>query len=645
MVSRQIERAQRKVEEHNFDIRKHLLEYDEAPDEQRKTIYGLRQRVLEQDDLQDLVFEMIDDVLYDNVAAAVTVESAPETRSARPVAEWARGLDVAIRDDEWAGADRAAFRDLFVSRAVEAWRGRGREAVAAAAVENVLRLMCDEEAPFCLWDFSAVSRWARKRGLAVEADDLRQRFVEALREALCQAARKSLAHAAPEEVFDRLVTCGMDAFAPLSSVGSEDWNFRVLQEWGDALGLRIPVSQWQKTDMEDEAPEGKAGAEPPAEVDQDKAKRDEIRKWLAERLPRAAGSRPPVDLVCDMLRHELNRLLGVMEAEKASNYRTIVTALDSAFDLGVSDGELQAIVRTQRQRMAKDLAGLWLQATAQEPEEKLAPAAFEDMLAVFLDYDLARPGRNFAELSEMMRRRFEIEIDPFDLSHYALQDLPDRLMEQVREKYARRRAEMTPELEPARALPAASEDRQQVEGSSLQHGPPQRRHRDARLCAGGPEGRVHARSPAHVHGDDGLHPRRRGGPDPARAHRARGAGAQRRPDVAGRPDGAARQPGRGRAGRRRHARPAGSRHGQRAARRKAPPRAQDRPGRRPQRPLPLRQRQEIQEVLRRAGAVRGRTPWRPAEKGAAPAGTCCASPPAAGPQSAPATDAGFSTGG
>ncbi|HRU05646.1 MAG TPA: SEC-C metal-binding domain-containing protein [Candidatus Brocadiia bacterium] len=344
------------------------------------------------------------------------------------------------------GADRAAFRDLFVSRAVEAWRGRGREAVAAAAVENVLRLMCDEETPFCLWDFSAVSRWARKRGLAVEADDLRQRFVEALREALCQAARKSLAHAAPEEVFDRLVTCGMDAFAPLSSVGSEDWNFRVLQEWGDALGLRIPVSQWQKTDMEDEAPEGKAGAEPPAEVDQDKAKRDEIRKWLAERLPRAAGSRPPVDLVCDMLRHELNRLLGVMEAEKASNYRTIVTALDSAFDLGVSDGELQAIVRTQRQRMAKDLAGLWLQATAQEPEEKLAPAAFEDMLAVFLDYDLARPGRNFAELSEMMRRRFEIEIDPFDLSHYALQDLPDRLMEQVREKYARRRAEMTPEL-------------------------------------------------------------------------------------------------------------------------------------------------------------------------------------------------------
>ena len=44
---RAIENAQKKVEEHNFDIRKNLLEYDDVMNQQRKTIYALRRQVLE----------------------------------------------------------------------------------------------------------------------------------------------------------------------------------------------------------------------------------------------------------------------------------------------------------------------------------------------------------------------------------------------------------------------------------------------------------------------------------------------------------------------------------------------------------------------------------------------------------------------
>ncbi len=47
MVTRAIERAQKKVEERNFEIRKSLLEYDEVMNQQRKVIYGVRQDVLE----------------------------------------------------------------------------------------------------------------------------------------------------------------------------------------------------------------------------------------------------------------------------------------------------------------------------------------------------------------------------------------------------------------------------------------------------------------------------------------------------------------------------------------------------------------------------------------------------------------------
>ena len=60
MVSNAIARAQRKVEDRNFEIRKSLLEYDEVMDTQRKTIYGVRQEVLEGEELKDKVITMIE---------------------------------------------------------------------------------------------------------------------------------------------------------------------------------------------------------------------------------------------------------------------------------------------------------------------------------------------------------------------------------------------------------------------------------------------------------------------------------------------------------------------------------------------------------------------------------------------------------
>jgi preprotein translocase subunit SecA len=59
LVSRQIQKAQKKVEERNFDTRKHLLEYDEVMDTQRKRVYRYRQDILEDADCKILILEMI----------------------------------------------------------------------------------------------------------------------------------------------------------------------------------------------------------------------------------------------------------------------------------------------------------------------------------------------------------------------------------------------------------------------------------------------------------------------------------------------------------------------------------------------------------------------------------------------------------
>ncbi len=75
MISRQIEKAQKKVEQHNFDIRKHLLEYDDTANDQRKVIYRQRAELLESDDVSDLVRSVREDVFVDLVHRYVPRDS------------------------------------------------------------------------------------------------------------------------------------------------------------------------------------------------------------------------------------------------------------------------------------------------------------------------------------------------------------------------------------------------------------------------------------------------------------------------------------------------------------------------------------------------------------------------------------------
>ena len=66
-LTRAIENSQRKVEAHNFEIRKNLLEYDDVHNQQRKSIYGLRRKVLGGETVRDQVFDVFEDCVVDMV--------------------------------------------------------------------------------------------------------------------------------------------------------------------------------------------------------------------------------------------------------------------------------------------------------------------------------------------------------------------------------------------------------------------------------------------------------------------------------------------------------------------------------------------------------------------------------------------------
>jgi preprotein translocase subunit SecA len=117
MVSRAIQRAQKKVEEYYFEIRKNLIEYDEVMDEQRKRIYDARQDVLEGVGLDDRVIEMVERVVS---RTAVTFED-----DAEGFADWFK--KTFGKDIERSIAEQVTEKDADPTPAVEAAEAIHRE--------------------------------------------------------------------------------------------------------------------------------------------------------------------------------------------------------------------------------------------------------------------------------------------------------------------------------------------------------------------------------------------------------------------------------------------------------------------------------------------------------------------------------------
>ena len=89
LITRQIERAQKQVEARNFEIRKHLLEYDDVMNKQREAIYGLRRELLEGTDQREYILELAEDILLEFVDKYASKDKPPD--------EWdSEGLRIAV---------------------------------------------------------------------------------------------------------------------------------------------------------------------------------------------------------------------------------------------------------------------------------------------------------------------------------------------------------------------------------------------------------------------------------------------------------------------------------------------------------------------------------------------------------------------
>jgi preprotein translocase subunit SecA len=121
MLNRAIENAQRKVEAHNFDVRKHLLDYDDVANDQRRVIYQQRNELMEADEIADTVLEMRHDVFTDVINQFVppgTIDEQWEIPDLEKALEGEFGVDLPITD--WLAKDENIHEEVLRSRIVDA---------------------------------------------------------------------------------------------------------------------------------------------------------------------------------------------------------------------------------------------------------------------------------------------------------------------------------------------------------------------------------------------------------------------------------------------------------------------------------------------------------------------------------------------
>jgi preprotein translocase subunit SecA len=129
MVTRSIESAQRKVEARNFDIRKQLLEYDDVANDQRKTIYALRNEMLESQDVSPRLADLRDGVIADLFHVHVPEDSVEEQWDIAGLENALKAelhLDLPLR--RWLEAEADLQPDKLLeriaSKATEAYRAK-----------------------------------------------------------------------------------------------------------------------------------------------------------------------------------------------------------------------------------------------------------------------------------------------------------------------------------------------------------------------------------------------------------------------------------------------------------------------------------------------------------------------------------------
>lgn len=130
MITRSVETAQRRVENRNFEIRKHVLEYDDVMNMQREVIYAQRRQVLKGENLKESVLDMLDNVVRETVDMFSAQSPYPEEWDLKSLLDYAHNLFLPNHDltpEELAKLEKEEIVELLLEKAHAYYKAREEE--------------------------------------------------------------------------------------------------------------------------------------------------------------------------------------------------------------------------------------------------------------------------------------------------------------------------------------------------------------------------------------------------------------------------------------------------------------------------------------------------------------------------------------
>ncbi len=216
-ISKGIERAQKKVEERNFEIRKSLLEYDEVMDYQRKIFYSRRRKILTGKGLKNIIEEMIENAIAKSCSTILSADYP-----LRCIVEWARtnfGVDLKLSDI--AGATAAEIEKLIKDQAKDHTANE-----ISLSMGEYLEDYSDRQS----WDIAGLCKWA----------------MSAFKVSLSPAKVK---HQEPEEIEEQLISAAAEQIdkkdcSQLAEFLKEDFAVRKFAEWARAkFDIKLDIAE------------------------------------------------------------------------------------------------------------------------------------------------------------------------------------------------------------------------------------------------------------------------------------------------------------------------------------------------------------------------------------------------------------------
>jgi preprotein translocase subunit SecA len=206
MVMRSVEKAQRKVEERNFQIRKNILEYDAPMEHQRSTFYGLRQPIVEGTGIREQVVRMVRESIEDSVETYLAPLHVP-----RCITNWTfEAFGIQLEPDRFIGKDRDRVIAMVRTDTLEE---------AMAHIDTTLGEYLPADGDPGEWDAAGVAEWATTTyGAEVPEDLVRSGDASAV---------KRIIEAAAQVKFEAI------DLAPLEQYLVPEYGRRELAEWAN----------------------------------------------------------------------------------------------------------------------------------------------------------------------------------------------------------------------------------------------------------------------------------------------------------------------------------------------------------------------------------------------------------------------------